>query len=143
MNKISSKISIEFEVLKRKQAKQGQVNHNMTVVEEVSVDSTNNINISYMINSNSNISTIRDVVGPQQQTPPPNGGWITSQCTAVLQPPLQMICDNAVTKDEEEEQEQEQERGKNVATKQQQRRLIVDLCDNVNSDAIQMSPCLV
>lgn len=141
MNKISSKISIEFEVLKRRQAKQGQVNHNMTVVEEVSVDSTNNINISYMINSNSNISTIRDVGGPQQQTPPPNGGTITSQCTAVLQPPLQMICDNAVTKDEEGEQEQE--RGTSVATKQQQRRLIVDLCDNVNSDAIQMSPCLV
>lgn len=139
MNKISSKISIEFEVLKRRQAKQGQVNHNMTVVEEVSVDSTNNINISYMINSNSNISTIRDVGGPQQQTPPPNGGTITSQCTAVLQPPLQMICDNAVTKDEEGEQE----RGTSVATKQQQRRLIVDLCDNVNSDAIQMSPCLV
>lgn len=123
VNKISSKISIEFEVLKRKQAK-CQVAHNMTVVEEVSVAETNNNNGILSLKKNSSSTNINNSVVVQQQ---PHGVTITNKCTAVA---LQKtLGDNAVEGEPEGNT-------KESATKQ---RLIVDLCDNVNSGANQLS----
>lgn len=125
VNKISSKISIEFEVLKRKQAK-CQVAHNMTVVEEVSVaENTTNNNSNGNLKKNSSSTNNNNSEVAQQ----PHGVTITNKCTAVT---LQkMVCDNAVEANGEPE-----ENNKESATKQ---RLIVDLCDNVNSGANQLS----
>lgn len=127
VNKISSKISIEFEVLKRKQAK-CQVAHNMTVVEEVSVaentvtTNNNNSNGNLSLKKNSTSTNIINGVVVQQ----PHGVTITNKCTAAT---LQKtLGDNAVGEPEEHNKES--------ATKQ---RLIVDLCDNVNSGANQLS----
>lgn len=131
VNKISSKISIEFEVLKRKQAK-CQVAHNMTVVEEVSVaentvtTNNNNSNGNLSLKKNSSSTNINNGVVVQQ----PHGVTITNKCTAAT---LQKtLGDNAVDGNRDEPEENNKE----SATKQ---RLIVDLCDNVNSGANQLS----
>lgn len=90
MNRISSKISIEIEMLKRNRTKCSANARNMTAVEEVSVSEYNE-----------HTSGMKDVVVQRQ----PNG-MLTNKCTAVSRI-SDLKCDEEDDEDEEEQQQQQ------------------------------------